>query len=312
MGEPSEAARDADSLTLLRYGLSSFVAGDRAAEGRGARQARARVPRRARRPRRLVGGPAIVRRGQRFDGHGPGRPGRAARADPRGGPDRHRGRARRRAGRRARPAPHGDPGQHGLRRRPLQGANGSVIVAVVIALLAVGSLLFMGLRRRAARRRRAVRRRESEGGVIITVTLNAAIDKSLSVPNFRLGGAIGPSSSRRSRAARASTSRARQDARRPVIATGLAGGPTGTRIVEQLTQRVDPQRLRPHPRGIAHEHRRASTRPRQQTRSTTRPGGHRAEIELFRDKLMYLAGGAEMVIFAGPCRAASPPTSTAT
>jgi hypothetical protein len=39
-------------------------------------------------------------------------------------------------------------------------ANGPVILAVVIALLAVGSLLFMGLRRRAARRRRAVRRRE--------------------------------------------------------------------------------------------------------------------------------------------------------
>ena len=39
-------------------------------------------------------------------------------------------------------------------------ANGPVILPLVIALVAVGSLLVMGLRRRAARRRRAVRRRE--------------------------------------------------------------------------------------------------------------------------------------------------------
>src|SRR5262249_61008644 len=73
--------------------------------------------------------------------------------------------------------------------------------------------------------------------MIITVTLNAAIDKSLSVPNFRLG--------RRHRTVEQTTmpggkgvnvARVLKALNAPVIATGLAGGPTGTRIVEQLTQ----------------------------------------------------------------------------
>ena len=45
--------------------------------------------------------------------------------------------------------------------------------------------------------------------MIITVTLNAAIDSTLAVPNFRSAAATGPSSRPRWRAARASTSRAR-------------------------------------------------------------------------------------------------------
>jgi 1-phosphofructokinase/tagatose 6-phosphate kinase len=73
--------------------------------------------------------------------------------------------------------------------------------------------------------------------MIITVTLNAAIDKTLEVPNFRLG--------RRHRSVEQTTmaggkgvnvARALKRLGQPVIATGLAGGPTGTRIVEQLTE----------------------------------------------------------------------------
>ena len=73
--------------------------------------------------------------------------------------------------------------------------------------------------------------------MIITVTLNAAIDKSLSVPNFRLG--------RRHRTVEQRTmaggkgvniARALKALGQPVIATGLAGGATGTHIVEQLTE----------------------------------------------------------------------------
>src|ERR671923_220244 len=73
--------------------------------------------------------------------------------------------------------------------------------------------------------------------MIITVTLNAAIDKSLSVPNFRLG--------RRHRTVEQTTmpggkgvnvARVLKMLGAPVIATGLAGGATGTRLVEQLTQ----------------------------------------------------------------------------
>ena len=73
--------------------------------------------------------------------------------------------------------------------------------------------------------------------MIITVTLNAAIDKTLAVPNFRLG--------RRHRAVEQTSmaggkgvnvARALKSLGQPVIATGVAGGPTGTRIIEQLTE----------------------------------------------------------------------------
>ena len=73
--------------------------------------------------------------------------------------------------------------------------------------------------------------------MIITVTLNAAIDKTLAVPNFRLG--------RRHRAVEQTSmaggkgvnvARALKALGQPVIATGVAGGPTGTRIIEQLTE----------------------------------------------------------------------------
>ena len=72
--------------------------------------------------------------------------------------------------------------------------------------------------------------------MIITVTLNAAIDKTLAVPSFRLG--------RRHRAVEQASmpggkgvnvARALKSLGRPVIATGFAGGATGTRIVEALT-----------------------------------------------------------------------------
>src|SRR3712207_4952223 len=73
--------------------------------------------------------------------------------------------------------------------------------------------------------------------MIITVTLNTAVDKTLAVPNFRLG--------RRHRTVDQTSmpggkgvnvARVLKALGQPVIATGLAGGSTGTRIVEQLTQ----------------------------------------------------------------------------
>ena len=75
--------------------------------------------------------------------------------------------------------------------------------------------------------------------MILTVTLNAAIDRTVAVPNFRLG--------RRHRAVESRTvaggkgvnvARALKLLGRPVIATGLAGGPTGARILELLTEAV--------------------------------------------------------------------------
>ncbi|HEU0317729.1 MAG TPA: PfkB family carbohydrate kinase, partial [Solirubrobacteraceae bacterium] len=72
--------------------------------------------------------------------------------------------------------------------------------------------------------------------MIITVTLNAAIDKSLSVPNFRLGRRH-RSVERRTLAGGKGVNVARtlKTLGQPVIATGLQGGPTGTQIIEQLT-----------------------------------------------------------------------------
>src|SRR5258705_5391735 len=73
--------------------------------------------------------------------------------------------------------------------------------------------------------------------MILTVTLNAAIDRPVAVPNFRLG--------RRHRAVEARTvaggkgvnvARALKLLGQPVIATGLAGGPTGSRILELLVE----------------------------------------------------------------------------
>ena len=162
----------------------------------------------------------------------------------------------------------GQPGREGRRdraagRRGL-GARGASIAQKtksaagrpwVLLLGAIAALVATVLlaRRRSDHRRR--RPREATRRMIVTVTLNTAIDKTLSVPNFRLG--------RRHRTVEQTTmpggkgvnvARVLKTLGAPVIATGLAGGATGTRIVDQLTQLSRAQRLRPDRRGVAHEH----------------------------------------------------------
>jgi 1-phosphofructokinase family hexose kinase len=137
--------------------------------------------------------------------------------------------------------------------------------------------------------------------MIITVTLNAAIDKTLEVPNFRLG--------RRHRSVEQTTmpggkgvniARAIKRLGRPVIATGFAGGATGTRIVEALTDESvlnDFVRIR--------EESRTNTVVLDPTNGQTTeinergPAVSQPELELFKNKLLYLAQGASMVVFAG-------------
>jgi 1-phosphofructokinase/tagatose 6-phosphate kinase len=137
--------------------------------------------------------------------------------------------------------------------------------------------------------------------MIITVTLNAAIDKSLAVPNFRLG--------RRHRTVEQRTmaggkgvniARTLKSLGQPVIATGFAGGATGTRIVEQLTEESilnDFVRIR--------EESRTNTSVLDPTTGVQTEINERGpsvtehELELFRDKLLYLARGAAIVVFAG-------------
>ncbi len=137
--------------------------------------------------------------------------------------------------------------------------------------------------------------------MIITVTLNAAIDKSLSVPNFRLG--------RRHRTVEQRTmaggkgvniARTLKELGQPVIATGFAGGPTGTHIVEQLTEESilnDFVRIREDSRTNTSV---LDPTNGEQTEINERgPSVSRREIELFHEKLLYLARGAAIVVFAG-------------
>jgi len=137
--------------------------------------------------------------------------------------------------------------------------------------------------------------------VILTVTLNAAIDRTVAVPNFHLG--------HRHRAVEARTvaggkgvnvARALKMLGRPVIATGLAGGPTGSRILERLAEE-----------SILNDFTQISEESRtnlavvdptsgQQTEINERgPSVSAEEFERFIEKLLYLAQGAEFCVVAG-------------
>src|SRR5262249_28221422 len=71
--------------------------------------------------------------------------------------------------------------------------------------------------------------------LIVTVTLNAAVDRTLTVPNFPLRQRHRGSSSLTSAGGKGiNVARALKRLDSPVIATGLAGGRTGDRIIEEL------------------------------------------------------------------------------
>ena len=137
--------------------------------------------------------------------------------------------------------------------------------------------------------------------MIVTVTLNAAIDRTLVVPNFQPGqrhrASIGfPSAGGKG----INVARALKRLGAPVVATGLAGGRTGTLLVEELTGE-----------GILNDF----VRIREESRTSTavvdptsgdqteinEHGPHVAEteLELFVDKLLYLAKRAEFVVLSG-------------
>jgi 1-phosphofructokinase family hexose kinase len=137
--------------------------------------------------------------------------------------------------------------------------------------------------------------------MILTVTLNAAINRTVAVPNFRLG--------RRHRAVEARTvaggkgvnvARALKRLGRPVIATGLVGGATGSRILERLTEE-----------SILHDFTRIAGESRtnlavidptsgEQTEINERgPEVGGDEVDRFIEKLLYLAQGATICVLAG-------------
>jgi 1-phosphofructokinase/tagatose 6-phosphate kinase len=137
--------------------------------------------------------------------------------------------------------------------------------------------------------------------VIVTVTLNAAIDRTLTVPNFQRG--------QRHRASEAMTlaggkginvARALKLLGVPVVASGLAGGRTGTRIVEELTGEAI---LNDFVR-IADESR-TSTAVVDPTATTYTeinewgPAVRPEELATLLEKLQYLSRSADAVVFAG-------------
>ncbi len=137
--------------------------------------------------------------------------------------------------------------------------------------------------------------------MILTVTLNAAIDRTVAVPNFRQG--------RRHRAVEGSTvaggkginvARALKLLGRPVIATGLAGGPTGARLMERLAE----ESILTDFTWIGGESRTnlAVIDPTsgEQTEINERgPDVSADELDRFLEKLLYLAGGARICVIAG-------------
>jgi 1-phosphofructokinase family hexose kinase len=137
--------------------------------------------------------------------------------------------------------------------------------------------------------------------VIVTVTLNAALDRTLTVPNFnrnqrhRASGALTLAGGKGINVARGL-----KRLGIPVVATGLAGGRTGTRIVEELTAEAilnDFVRIRGESRTST-----AVVDPMSGTYTEINEWGPEVdadELEMLHEKLDYLVRGAEAVVFAG-------------
>jgi 1-phosphofructokinase family hexose kinase len=137
--------------------------------------------------------------------------------------------------------------------------------------------------------------------MIVTVTLNAAVDRTLTVPNFQLGHRHRASHSLTTAGGKGiNVARALKRLQTPVVATGLAGGRTGDRIVEELAGE-----------GILNDFVRISDESRTSIAVVDPTAGGLTEIyewgpavrpdelETLLDKLHYLSRVASFVVFAG-------------
>jgi 1-phosphofructokinase/tagatose 6-phosphate kinase len=137
--------------------------------------------------------------------------------------------------------------------------------------------------------------------MIVTVTLNAAVDRTLLVPNFQLGQRHRASVGLLSAGGKGiNVARALKRLGGPVVCTGLAGGRNGTLLVEELTQEGilnDFVRIRGESRTST-----AVLDPTANTYTEINEWGPEVaedELDTLREKLAYLTQGAEFVVFAG-------------
>jgi 1-phosphofructokinase/tagatose 6-phosphate kinase len=137
--------------------------------------------------------------------------------------------------------------------------------------------------------------------MIVTVTLNAAVDRTLLVPNFQVGRRHRASSGFLSAGGKGiNVARALKRLGVPVVCTGLAGGRNGTLLVEELTQEGilnDFVRIRGESRTST-----AVLDPTSNVYTEMNEWGPEVaddELETLREKLAYLTQGAEFVVFAG-------------
>ena len=137
--------------------------------------------------------------------------------------------------------------------------------------------------------------------MIVTVTLNAAVDRTLTVPNFQLGHRHRASSSLTSAGGKGvNVARALKRLETPVVATGLAGGRAGDRIRDELAAEAI---LNDFVR-IADESR-TSTAVVDPTGATLSeiyewgPAVRAEELVTLLDKLHYLSRVATFVVFSG-------------
>ncbi len=137
--------------------------------------------------------------------------------------------------------------------------------------------------------------------MILTVTLNIALDRTVAVPRVALGNRHRVVDSRRAAGGKGvNIARALKGLGEPVIATGFAAGPTGARIRELL----DGEQVLYDFVEVAGDSRTnlsiVDPTSGEQTEINERgPNVSPADLERFMERILYLAGGAEFCVIAG-------------